>query len=115
MLWSRIKSLMGTREGGVETVAAATSLTIPDDSNLVYLTGTATVTSLNGSSRIEAGRTVFFYQSDSGTTTFTNTDDTTTKGQMDLGGGSVAVANSDVLCVSQRPDGSWIRLFNTNN
>lgn len=116
MLWGRLKSLFGTREGGIETVAAAITLVLPDQTNLMYMTGTATVTSLNASRRIEAGRTVWFVQSDSGTTTFTNSGATTTKGAMDLGGASnLDLAQTDVLCLQQRSDGSWLRMFSTDN
>lgn len=115
MLFGRLKSLAGTKEDGIATLAVAAALKLPADTNLIYLTGTDTVTSINSDAPIEQGRTVWFVQSDAGTSTFTNTDDTTTKGAMDLGGSNRAIAGSDVLCVQQRPDGSWLRMFSTDN
>ena len=95
------------------SLTAATTITVPNDSNIFLLTGTATVTSLEAM-EILPGRLVTFIQ-DSGTTTFTNTNDTTTSGQMDLGGSNVALAASDVLQLVQRSGGYWQRVFSTNN
>lgn len=71
-MWSRLKSIAGGDRTNY-TLAAATTVVVPDDSNLFYLTGTATVTALNagGSTR---NRVVTFVQSDSGATTLTNTN-----------------------------------------
>ena len=113
-----MKSLVGG-EGFIrdKTLAAATTLTVPDDLTVVALTGTATVTSLLASS-ITRGRMVWFFQSDSGTTTFTNSPGTTTAGQMDLGGLDVSnavVGPSDWLCLYLKPDMTWIRVMPVTN
>lgn len=116
MSWfPRAKDIFG---GGTpaRTVAAAATLNVPDNAGYVYLTGTDTVTSLvaTPSSR---GRMVIFQQAtgDAGTTTFTNTDNTTTANLMDLGGSNRALAATDVLALYLRQDGSWVRLYNTDN
>lgn len=118
MFWSRLKSLVG---GGTtfttKTTAAATTLNVPDDLSWVNLTGTATVTSLVAAAWMR-GRMVWFYQSDTGTTTFTNSPGTTTANQMDLGGLDVSNAilgPSDVLCLYLRADGTWIRVTPVTN
>lgn len=110
---SRLKSMAGGDTLGF-TVAAATATTMPDSSNVIYLTGTATITSLNASNSTR-NRICWFYQSDAGTTTFTNTNNTTTAGQMDLGGTNIAVGPTDVLVMLLRTDGSWVRLYNSDN
>lgn len=112
---SRIKDLFGApgqRSG--TTVAAATSVYVPDDMAWVPLTGSATITELlaDVSSR---RRIVFFIQSDSGSTVFTNTDGATTAGTMDLGGSDITLGQTDVLCLRLHIDGTWVRVFNTNN
>jgi len=111
--WSRAKSTLGgDRERN--TLTAAATLAVPDDTNYVALTGTASVTSLTAGSQTR-NRLVYFYQSDSGSTTFTNTDGASTAGTMDLGGSNVVLGQTDVLAVFLREDGTWVRIFNTNN
>lgn len=112
-MWSRLKSIAGGDRTNY-TLAAATTVVVPDDSNLFYLTGTATVTALNagGSTR---NRVVTFVQSDSGATTLTNTNDTTTAGQMDLGGANIVLGQTDSVDLLLRADGSWLRLSSVNN
>lgn len=110
---SRIRSIIG---GDFErnTVAAATTLGVPDDTNLIYLTGTATVTSLTAS-KSTRNRIVYFIQNDSGATTFTNTDGATVEGTMDLGGSNVTLGQDDVLCLILRSNGTWLAMFTKNN
>lgn len=112
--WSRTKSRAGGQP--VKVLASASSLFIPDDSDVINLTGTATVTSLTGHSA-SRGRTVRLQQSDSGATTFTNSPGTTTAGQMDLGSldtGNIVLNNTDFIELHYRANGTWL-LVNTRN
>lgn len=117
-IWDRLKGLVGGESNFLyRTVAAATSIYVPDDAFHVRLTGTATVTSLNAAA-FARGREVRFYQSDTGVTTFTNSPGTTTAGQMDLGSqdnSNIVLNSTDILALWLREDGTWIRLWNTNN
>lgn len=110
--WERVKSIVGgdSMIAG-KTIAAGTTINVPSDLNWVNLTGTATVTSLTAAPQTR-GRMVWFYQSDSGTTTLTNSPGTTTAGQMDLGGpdpDNLILGPSDVVALYLRPNGTWIR------
>lgn len=112
---ARIKDLFGSNgSSGAVTVAAATTVYVPDWMGWVPMTGTATITTLNADISGRR-RLVYFYQSDSGATTFTNTDGTTTAGKMDLGGSNVVLGQTDVLCLRLHSDGSWVRVFSTDN
>jgi hypothetical protein len=110
---ARLKGIFGGSPNHI-SIAAAATITVPDHAGWVNLTGTDTVTSLRASPS-SRGRIVFFNQTDSGTTTFTNTNDTTTEHLMDTGGSNAAVGQSDVLALRLRPDGSWVRVFLTDN
>lgn len=111
---SRVKSLFGAGSGIAKSVAAATTVYVPDGLAWINMTGTATITALQAdvSSR---GRLAYFYQSDSGATTFTNTDSTTTANQMDLGGSNITISATDVLVLYLRHDGVWVRVGASDN
>jgi hypothetical protein len=111
--FARLKNIFGGQAQDV-TLAAAATLDVPDHAGFVDLTGTATITALRAPA-YSRRRVVFFRQSDSGTTTFTNTDDTTTANEMDLGGSNVALGQTDVICLRLLSNGSWLRVFSTNN
>ena len=110
---ARLRSLAGGDRVDT-TVAVAATVNVPDSTNLVYLTGTDTITSLlaNPATR---NRQVIFIQNDSGTSTFQNTDGPTTSGTMDLGGSNVALGQNDVLTLFCRSDGTWVRVSSQNN
>lgn len=112
-VWSRLKSVMGGDRVDY-TLAAGTTIVVPDSSNLFYLTGTATVTALQAGAHTR-NRLVTFIQSDSGTTTLTNTNGTSTANEMDLGGSNVALGQADVIELLLRSDGSWVRVSSQNN
>lgn len=112
-MWARIKSIAGGDRTNY-TLAAATTINVPDDSNLFYLTGTATCTALVANSATR-NRIVTFVQSDSGTTTLTNTNDTATANLMDLGGSNLALGQTDSVDLLLRADGSWLRISSVNN
>lgn len=115
---ARLKGIVGGNSIiYAKTIAAAATLNVPDDLSVIPLTGTATVTSLVAGSYTR-GRMVWFYQYDTGATTFTNSPGTTTAGQMDLGAldpGNTVLGASDWLCLYLKPDGTWLRVFGTNN
>jgi len=111
--FSRSKSRRGGGRG-VPTLAAATTITVPSDSDHFDLTGTATVTSLLADPST-AGRICTFYQSDSGTTTLTNTNNGTTRGVMDLGGSNLALAATDAVTLRLLANGTWVSYGAANN
>lgn len=102
--WSRMKSRAGGQP--VKVLASASSLFLPDDSDIINLTGTATVTSLTGHSA-SRGRTVRLRQSDTGVTTFANTNTPTTAGQMYLHGVNLVLQKSNVIELFYNNDGTW--------
>lgn len=108
---ARLKSLFGEIDRVYELNADSMSdLGIPEGVGTIYLscTSTQTVTTIGANLRIIPNRILRIYGV-AGTTTFTNNDGTTTKGQMDLGGSNRAVAATDVLELMQRADGTWVR------
>ncbi len=117
-MWARLKGLVGG-EGFVrdKTVAVATTTYVPDDLAVVHLTGTATITSLTADPATR-GRFVWFRQSDTGATTFTNSPGSTTAGQMDLGGldsSNVVLGQTDWLHLYLRADMVWERVTAATN
>ncbi len=96
-----------------QTIVAATTTAVPDDVTNCLISGSVTITSLTAI--VMPGRVVVFEGATGAAVVFTNTDDTTTSGQMDLGGSNVTLGASDILALKQRGDGSWVRLWNTNN
>jgi hypothetical protein len=109
-VWARLKSIAGGDRVDTD-VAQGTTIVVPDNTNLVYITGSASVTvaTLKGNAST-ANRLVTFVQKGTGTTTFEN-DDTPAANQMDLGGSNRALGQHDVLCLLLKPDGTWLRAF----
>jgi len=103
----KLARMKQTHGGTIPTVTVAAAMNIPDHLSRVYVSGTDTVTSLCAEMPTIEGRQLVIIGS-SGTATFTNTDDTTTKGQMDLGGSNRAVGTDDVLILTQRGNGTWL-------
>lgn len=119
---ARVNQLFGANDLTV-TVSPYTSsgnsqIDIPAIGSWINLSASA-VTTLGASGVVftmpsySRGRLLFFYNSGSNAITFTNTNDTTTAGYMDLGGSHRQLDNSDILCVYVRSDGSAIRVFST--
>lgn len=102
---------------GITTLASAASWQLPGEVvGSFEITGSATVTSLTlPSGIVQGGRIVVFYGGESAAVVFTNTNDTTTAGQMDLGGANITISDQDVLVLMMKNNGTWIRVFNTNN
>ena len=111
MLGGRVNSFFGLTGDTIPTIASAATLVIPDNVTNMYVSGSTTVTLL--SSTFLPGRVIVIYGT--GGVVLTNTDDTTTLGQMDLGGSNLTLAASDIAALMQRNDGSWVRLFSTDN
>lgn len=105
-LWGRLRSTAGGDTSN-PTITSAATVFIPDDTNIVVLSGTASVTSLQASPAAR-NRMVWFY-STSGTSTLTNTNDAATAGQMDLGGSNIALGATDMISLWLRPNGTWVR------
>lgn len=115
-MWSRLKSLAGGsgRTDTDKTITVAATTWVPDEGNFFLLSGTATITSLNAATATRDRRVVFV--GSSGTQTFTNTNGTTTAGQMDLGGASIALGPDDVLELVLRQNGVWnVANYRRNN
>lgn len=112
---ARMKSTAGSK--APPTIASAATLRLPEDGNVFLVSGTTAVTSLvsltTGSSW--PGRTVTFIGTDASGNDFTNTNDPTTAGQMDLGGSNRTLAAQDVLVLIQATNGTWVMQSFTNN
>ena len=108
-----MKSVFGGLGGFINTIASAATVSVPDEESVFFVSGTTTITTLNGVASAR-GRVVWFVGADaSGATqvTFTNTNGTTTAGQMDLGNQSnVVLSDRDVLCLYLTAGGYWIAL-----
>ena len=118
-LMARAKSILGSQKTPTLTIVASqTALELPHQSNVFLITAGATETigTVNANRDVECGRIVYIIAADdTSAVTFTNDDTPTARGQMDLGGSDVVLDDRDVLCLIQREDGSWLRMFNTNN
>lgn len=112
---ARMKSTAGSKT--IPTLASAATLRLLEDSNVYLMTGTTAVTSLVSltAGSVWPGRTVTFIGTDATGNDFTNTNDPTTAGQMDLGGSNRTLADQDVLVLVQASDGTWVMQSFTNN
>jgi len=111
-MWARLKSGAGGQKP--PTVTAATAIEIDESHNSFYVDGTSTVTTINATKPILEGREVTFY-STAGTPVFGNTDSTSTKGELDLGGSDITLDATDFLVVKQMSNGTWVRKYATSN
>ena len=94
------------------TVASATALIIPDWTNVVYVSGSTTVTSISMPAQLRSRR-VTFIGAASANVTFTNTDTLTTAGQMYLRGVNRQLQESTILELFCQADGTWIIVNST--
>lgn len=93
-----------------QTLASATTLTLPDDTDNIMLTGTTTIVTLrNAMNGIIPGRVINFTRAASADKPkFTNTPGTSTSGQMDIGGSTdTTVSLEDELSFRQQANGTW--------
>lgn len=113
MFEARVKSVNGATDAGIGSIAVATTTYVPDTSAIFALTGSATITTLDAPV-YSRGRIVTFYQL-SGSTVFTNTEATTTAGQMRVGAGAnLTLAAGDVVTMFLHPDGWWFKISNSD-
>ncbi len=111
---ARVKNMFGGDADGVNSVTSAASVSVPDGTSVLYVGGSTKIDFLycNPSTR---GRLLILVGDTSGTASLDNVDGTTTDGQMDLGGSDVNVADSDVVVLLSRMDGTWVRVLSTDN
>ncbi len=126
---ARVNHLFGGADAPVTVSPVAVGsnnlINIPAVGSWINLTASA-VTTLGGTGTsplvpvfampaFSRNRLLFLYNNGSQDIIFTNNDNTTTNGYMDLGGSNVTLGATDLLCVYVRADGSAVRVFNTNN
>ena len=124
---ARVNSLFGGIDAPVSTSPVAIGsnniINIPPIASWINLTASASTT-LGGTGTgvpvfampsFSRNRLLFLYNNGSQNIIFTNNDNTTTNGYMDLGGSNVTLGPTDLLCVYVRADGSAIRVFSTDN
>lgn len=89
---------------------------VPDIASYVRITGASTpiISGLVVPSW-SRGRLVIFENVGSTSIQFNNTNGAATANQMDLGGANIALAQDDILALFCRPNGTWIRVFSTDN
>ena len=106
--YARMKSKAGGAP--IPSFASAASTVLPDESDLLTLTGTATITSLLGPgyTTVLPGRQVTIIGGSGATVTFTNTNSPTAAGQMYLHGQNRISQEDDLIELIQKNDGSWI-------
>ncbi len=124
-MWSRVKSWAGGGRLYEYTINVADGGTgtmyLPDDSNVFTLVGPEGSVGISKifASGATRNRKVYLYQkydaSITPETVFTNTDGASVEGEMDLGGSDVTLGATDVLALLLRPDGTWVRIFTTDN
>lgn len=124
---SRLKSIAGYQTPPTLTLTGTIDLILPSSSDSFYLTAAAgvTVSTINaGTSLVDKpaimpGRIVHLeaLPTSASTITFTDQGATQTRGYMDLGGISAdfVMSATDVLCLKQREDGSWVEQYETDN
>lgn len=117
---ARVNSLLGGVDAPTSvTATSGGTLAIPAVATWINVTAASALTVGGASTPVfsmpafSRNRLLFFYNNGSNAITFTNTDNTTSAGYMDLGGSNRQLDNSDVLCVYVRADGSAIRVFST--
>lgn len=116
MLGAKVNTFVGSNHAAIPTVASATTTVIDRSSSVWFITGSATITSLlTGDGVVTPGDYVEFWGGASAAAVFTNTNDTTTNGQMDLGGSDITLGERDVLILRRYAGGFWVRVTSTNN
>lgn len=113
-LGAKIRSVHG-RSGTITAVASAAAVTVSEESDVFVISGSDTITSLLGAGGVLPGRIVTFIGAASAAVVFTNTNDPTTSGQMDLGGSNVTLGAQDVLTLVRLDNGTWLRVSASDN
>lgn len=105
--WSGVKQMFGGAQRGIETLASAATVNVPEEGSVFYMSGTTAITSLICPKTMR-GRLVTFIGTSAVGNVFTNTDGTTTEGQMELGGSDLTLGPTSVLQLyCKLSDGSW--------
>jgi len=115
MLGKRLRTGGLGLHGGnsIPTIASAATLNIQNDIETMYISGTTAVTKISTGRR--PGRKLRFIGTDATGNVFTNTNDTTVEGEMDLGGSNVTLAAQDILELVQNNNGSFTASLHKNN
>lgn len=108
----RLKAVTGCAAGGIPTVASATNMAIPDGAYVINVSGTTEITKLLGAK--SPGRIVILKAITTTGPALTDSGASATEGQMDLGG-ALTLGPTDVIGLLQNNNGSWVRVFSTNN
>lgn len=97
------------------TYASATNMNVKANDSFILISGSTAVVTIKQPGK--AGQLLRVQGASGASFTLTNNNDTTTAGQMDLGGSNITTFGSgpDVIVLRKRADGSWERLFNENN
>ena len=93
------------------SLASATTTTVPDSSNVFVVTGTATITTLTGTTNAGYRRVLFIGGASAGVV-FTNTDSPAT-GQMWLGGANRLLREQQTIELVLQPTGEWFIVSST--
>lgn len=107
---ARVAQLFGGR-AGTTTLASAATMTVPDNASVIYVTGTTTITSLLLADRSSFNRIVFFVGGASCNCIFTNTNATTTEGQMSLRGSNQQLTEGVWAALYVGTDRTWQLVF----
>lgn len=105
---ARMKSMVGWSPAyPIPTLASATTLVLQANHNRYILTGTTTIVTISATRH--PGRQVTFFRGPSGSDlpVFTNTQGTTTEGQIDMNSNVATFQLFDALTLIQMNDGSW--------
>ena len=117
---ARMKSKSGGSQAPVIlSPVTAVDLSLLDRSDVFTLlnTGAVTIPTIGATMPVHPGRQIVLMNSASSSNDFTltNNADTTTKGEMDLGGGDVTLGTEDVLTLTQQANGTWWETSLANN
>lgn len=96
------------------TVASAATLNLPAGGKF-SVTGSTTVTSLGPTHSSLVGRRITLIGGASASVPFTNTDNASTAGQMELGGNDITLGQDDFLILELTSSLTWRRVSSTDN
>lgn len=117
--WARLKSKAGGETPpDVVLGTGSTKINLTSNRDVYYLnaSNTCTIGTVGANDPVLPGRTILFVgKIGTAAVTFTNANDTTTKGAMDLGGSDATIDDQDTLELMQHPTGAWVALSQKNN
>lgn len=108
---ARVAQLFGGR-AGTTTLPSASTLIVPDNATVIFVTGTTTIMTLLLADRSSYNRLVFLVGGPAvaGVSTnikLTNTNATTTEGQMSLRGSDQSITEGVGIGLYVLPDRTW--------